>query len=57
MLLGWLNNGDPGKYSYSGSGIRFDARETFSLSNGSVIIENETIFGVDNSSSVHADNR
>ena len=57
MLLGWLNNADPDKYLYSGCGIRFDARETFSLSNGSVIIENETIFGVDNSSSVHADNR
>ena len=57
MLLGWLNNADPDKYLYSGCGIRFDARGTFSLLNGSVIIENETIFGVDNSSSVHADNR
>ena len=57
MLLSWLNNGDPDKYSYSGCGIRFDARGAFSLSNGSVIIENETIFGVDNISLVHVDNR
>ena len=49
-------NYDSDKYRYSGSGIGFDARLQFSLPDGSwdkyVII-----FGVDNSSSLHVDNK
>ena len=48
-------NSDPHKYGYNAYSIEFDARSQFSLSNGkgdkSVIT-----FGVDDSSSVHADN-
>ena len=49
-------NAGPDKYKYSGYGIRFDARLQLSLPNGEWG-ENFVIFGVDNSSSVHADNR
>ena len=34
-LLNWLKNADPDEYKYSGYGTGFDARGSFSLSNGS----------------------
>ena len=49
-------NADPDKYGYSGYGIGFDARSQFSWADvcwG----KNIFIFGVDNSSSVHVDNK
>ena len=49
-------NVNPDKYRCSGYGIVFDARSQFSLSN-SEWLKNVFIFGVDNSSFVHADNR
>ena len=49
-------NADPDKYRYNGYGIGFDARSQFLLSN-SEWGKNDVIFGVDNSSSVHGDNR
>ena len=49
-------NADPNKYSYSGFGVRFDVLGFFSLTNGSGLCKTIIIFGVDNSSSVHADN-
>ena len=42
------------KYKYSGNGIGFDRKGTFSLGNG--FGKNCTIFAVDTSSSVHVDN-
>ena len=48
---------DPDKYSYSGSGTVFDAHGRFSLSDTKKLIgKNVITFGVDNGSSVHADN-
>ena len=47
---------DPYKYEYSGYGIGSDARSQFSLPDGS-LGKNVIIFGVYNSSSVHADNK
>ena len=44
-------NVDIDKYKYSGYGIGFDRKRTFSVGNGFGII-----FGVDMSSSVHVDN-
>ena len=52
-----IKNRDPDKYSYSGCGIGFDARGTFSFSDANGFGKNAIIFEVDNSSSVHADNR
>ena len=49
------NNADPGTHEYSGYGIGFDARSQFLLSNGEW--GKDVILGVDNSSSIHADNR
>ena len=46
---------DPDKSGYSDYGIVFDARPHFALPHGS-FGKNVTIFGVDNSSSVHVDN-
>ena len=49
-------NADPDKYVYSGYSIGFDSRSQFSWAdenNG----KNAIIFGVDNSYSVHIDNR
>lgn len=43
-------------YGYSGSGIGFGERSLISLSNGK-FSKNAIIFGVGNSSSMHADNR
>ena len=49
-----VNNSDKGKYVYSGYGIAFDGEGEWSFDNG--IPRNVIIFGVDNSSSSHADN-
>ena len=49
-------NADPNKYSYSEYGIGFDTCGTFPLPDGSGLRKNAIIFGVDNTSSVHADN-
>ena len=50
-----VKNADIGKYKYSGYGIGFDRRGTFSVANG--FAKNVIIFGVDMSSSVHVDNK
>ena len=47
---------DKDNYGYSGSGIGFGERSLISLSNGK-FSKNAIIFGVGNSSSMHADNR
>ena len=44
------------KYQYSGYGIGFDRRSSFSFSNGA-FDQNVIIFGVDTSSSGHVDNK
>ena len=49
-------NADPDKYVYIGYYIGFDVRSQFSWSNGECS-KNVVIFGVDNSSSVHDDNK
>ena len=49
-------NADIDKYGYSGYGIRFDRKSSFSLQVGG-IGQNVIIFGVDMSSSVHVDNK
>ena len=49
-------NADPNKYQYNGYGLGFDSRTIFSIPNfdwGKNVI----IFGVDMSSSVHANNK
>ena len=48
-------NSHPNKYGYNGYGIGFGSRSQFSLPNGEWC--KNVIFGVDNSSSVHANNR
>ena len=50
-------NANSYKYFYSGYGIGFDTRRTFSLSDGSEFGKNMMIFGDDTSSSVHADHK
>ena len=50
-------NADPDEYKHSGCGTGFDARGSFSLSNGSWVGKNVIIFGVDISSSVRIDNK
>lgn len=47
---------DKDNYGYSGSGIGFGERSLISFSNGK-FSKNAIIFGVGNSSSMHADNR
>ena len=47
-------NADIGKYGYSGYGIGFDRRSSFSFPGGG-FGQNILIFGVDLSSSVHTD--
>ena len=47
-------NADIDKYGYSGYGIGFDRRESFSFP-GSIFGQNLLIFGVDMSSSTHID--
>ena len=49
-------NSDTDKYQYSGYGIRFDSRGTFSNPTDS-FGQNAIIFGGDMSSSVHANNK
>ena len=49
-------NVEPNKYSYSGYGIGFDSRSLFSIPNFDWG-KNAIIFGVDMSSSVHANNK
>ena len=48
-------NADPDKYFYSGYGIGFDSSSLFSFQNFDW--KNVIIFGVDNSLSVHTDNK
>ena len=49
-------NADIDKYGYSGYGIGFDRRSSFSFPGGG-FGQNILIFGVDMSSSVHIDNK
>ena len=49
-------NADTEKYKYSGYGIGFDRRSSFSFPNGG-FGKNELIFGADTSSSIHIDNK
>ena len=49
-------NTDIDKYKYSGYGIWFDSRRTFLFPSGK-FAKNVIIFGIDLSSSVHADNK
>ena len=49
-------NADIGKYGYSGYGIAFDRRSSFSFP-GFGFGQNVLIFGVDMSSSTHIDNK
>ena len=49
-------NADKDIYGYSSYGIGFDAHSYFSLSNGE-FGKNVIIFGVDNNSSTHDDNK
>ena len=49
-------NADIDKYKYSGYGIGFDRRGSFSFPGGG-FGQNVIIFGVDMSSSVHVDNK
>ena len=58
-LFGAVNltkNADIDKYKYSGYGIRFDRRSSFSFPSGR-FGQNIIIFGVDMSSSAHIDNK
>ena len=50
-------NADPDKYKNSGYGVGFDARGSFSLSDGSGFGKNATIFVAKMSSSVHINNK
>ena len=49
-------NADIDKYGYSGFGIRFDRRSSFSIP-GARFGQNALIFGADMSSSTHIDNK
>ena len=49
-------NADFDKYRYSGYGIRFDSKSSFSFPNGG-FGQNVIIFGLNMSSSVHVDNK
>ena len=49
-------NADIDKYEYSGYGIGFDRRSSFSFSGGG-FGQNVFIFGIDMSSSAHIDNK
>ena len=50
-------NADFDKYKYSGYGTRFDARGSFSLSEGSGFGKNVIMFGADMILPVHIDNK
>ena len=56
-LVKLTKNSDPEKFKYFGCGIGFDARGSFSLSNGSGFVKNVIIFGANMSSLVHTDNK
>ena len=49
-------NEDIEKYKYSGYGIRFDRRSSFSFTGGG-FRQNVLIFGADMSTSIHTDNK
>ena len=51
-----VKNADIDKYKYSGYGIGFDMKRTFSFPTGG-FGKNVVIFGADMSSSVHIDNK
>ena len=58
-LFGAVNltkNADIDKYRYSGYGIGFDRRSSFSFPGGG-FLQNIIIFGVDMNSSIHIDNK
>ena len=55
--FGMTTNANLDKYKYCGYGIGFDARWSFSSSDGNRFGKNVIIFGSDMSSSVHADNK
>ena len=50
-------NSDIDKYQYSGYGLGFDSKGTFSHPDGTSFGQNVIIFGADMKSSVHANNR
>ena len=50
-----MKNSDKEKYVYSGYGITFDSAGSWVFDNN--FARNVIIFGVDNSSSFHSDNR
>ena len=50
-----VKNSDKEKYVYSGYGITFSSRVSWSFDNGTA--RNFIIFGVDSSSSLHVDSR
>ena len=50
-------NADIDKYGYSGYGIGFDRKSSFSFPGGGGFGQNVLIFGVDMSSSAHIDNK
>ena len=52
----WTKNADIDKYGYSGYGIGFDRRSSFSFPSGG-FGQNVLIFGADMSSSAHIDNK
>ena len=56
VVVKLTKNADIDKYKYSGYGIGFDRRGTFSFPTGKFGY-NVIIFGVDNSSFVHVDNK
>ena len=53
----FTKNGDIDKNGYSGYGIGFDGKSTFSFPGGVGFGQNVIIFGADMSSSVHVDNK
>ena len=56
MTLHLTKNADIEKYKYSGYGIGFDRRSSFSFPSGG-FGQNVLIFGADMSSSIHIDNK
>ena len=52
----WIKNTNIDKYGYSGYGIGFDRRSSFSFPGGG-FGQNIIIFGVDMNSSIHIDNK
>ena len=52
----FTKNADIERYKYSGYGIRFDRRSSFSFRSGG-FGQNVSIFGADMSSSIHIDNK